>query len=84
MSARSGERKRLQRKSTLQPFFEQGETLHRATIGTPLTKRRNEVGGGSGSGSSSWSEHSSPSHSTGAAIEPLSKYLEYNVHAGDK
>ena len=58
--------------------------MHRTTARAPLTERGNEVGGSSGCGSGSWSGHSSPSHSAGAAVEPLSEHPEYNVHAGDE
>ena len=84
MDARNGEQKRLKKKSTLQPFSEQGKTSHRTTIGALLTKRGNEAGGGSGHDSGSWSRYSSPSYSVGAAFEPLSEYPEYNVHVGNE
>ena len=35
---------RSQKKSRLQPFPEQGETLNLTTAGAPLTKYNNEVG----------------------------------------
>ena len=84
LGARSSGQKCFKRKSTLQPFLEQGETSHCATIGIPLTERGNEVGGGSGRGSGSWSGHSSPSYFVGAAFEPHFVHLEYNVHTRDE
>ena len=75
---------RIQRKSRLQPFPKQGETSHRATTRALLTKRGNEVGGGAGCGSGSWSGHSSPSHSAGATFKPFSQHPECNVHTGDE
>jgi hypothetical protein len=78
------------KKSRLQPFPEQGETLDRPTIGAPLTKHSNEVGSGAQSSPprrsspASWSGNSSPNQSGGAAFEPPSHHLKDYDNVGDE
>ena len=74
----------IQKKSTLQPFLEQGETSHCIIAGAPLTKHGNEVGGDARRSPSFWSGHSSPSHFAGAAFEPFSHHPEYDVNTSDE
>ena len=45
LDACKGGQYRSQKKSRLQPFPKQGETLDHATTRTPLTEHNNEVGG---------------------------------------
>jgi hypothetical protein len=89
-SARRGGQFRSQKKSRLQPFHEQGETLDLPTAGAPLTEHSNEVGGGAQSSPprrsspASWSGNSSPNKSGGAAFEPPSHHPEDDDNAGDE
>ena len=63
--ARRGGQYHNKKKSRLQPFLEQGETLDCVTIRAPLIEHSNEVGGGAQSSPprhsfpSSWSRYSS-------------------------
>ena len=66
LSARRGGQFHSKKKSRLQPFLEQGETLDRTTARAPLMEHSNEVGGGAQrspprrSSPSSWFGYLSP------------------------
>ena len=72
------------KKSRLQPFPEERETLDHATTGAPLMERDNEVGGGAQRSPSSWFGHSFPNHSSKAAFEPSSHHPEDDNNVGDE
>jgi hypothetical protein len=88
--ARRGGQFRSQKKSRLQPFPEQGETLDRPTAGAPLTEHSNEVGGGAQSSPprqsspTSWSGNSSPNRSGGATFEPPFHHPKDDDNTGDE
>jgi hypothetical protein len=69
--ARRGGQSHSRKKSRLQPFPEQAETSDRPTVGAPLPRHSNEVGGAAQSSPprrsspTSWSGNSSPNQSGG-------------------
>jgi hypothetical protein len=78
------------KKSRLQPFRDQGETLEHASAGGPLKEPNNEVGSGDQSSPprrsspGSWFSNSSPNQSGGAAFEPPSHHPEHHDDVGDE
>ena len=85
-----GKQYHSKKKSRLQPFSKQGETLDRATTGAPLTEYNNKVGSGAQrspprcSSPSSWFRYLSPTQFGGATFEHPSYHPKLNDNAGDE